>query len=482
MAVWESDRSIVLGDGSADHMGKGATERAARRGNMMQARRTAKDMPTSLRGIASRARKDRKARFRDLYGLLNEESLRWCFYQLNKNAAAGVDKVTFKEYERDLKANLSNLVEQLKRKRYRARQVRRKYIPKANGKRRPLGIPALEDKLLQLAVSKILTAIYEEDFLDCSWGYRPGRGPREASRVLSNDLYRGTYGWVVEADICGFFDHVDHRWMLRMVEQRVDDRALVHLIRKWLKAGVLEETGEVVHPDAGTPQGGIISPVLANIYLHYVLDLWFKQKVRTRVQGECRMMRFADDFVCAFRYKQDAVKFMNVLPKRLGKFNLKVAEEKTRLVQFSRFNNGKDEAFDFLGFEFRWVKRRTGKMGVRRRTSPKKLRASIRAFSEWIQRYRHTRLSNLMQTLSRKLRGYWNYFGVRGNMQSLTRFFHHCRCLLYKWLNRRSQRHSYTWPGLDAMLRHFAIPTPHIVEPPTSRQLTLFDLARSERV
>lgn len=478
----ESDRFIVLGDGSADHMGKGATERVARRGNMMQTRRAAKDMPTSLRGIANRARKDKKARFRNLYGLLNEDNLRWCFHQLNKNAAAGVDKVTFKEYERNLEANLSNLVERLKRKRYRARLVRRKYIPKPNGKLRPLGIPALEDKLLQLAVSKILTAIYEEDFLDCSWGYRPNRGPREASRVLSNDLYRGTYGWVVEADICGFFDNVDHEWMLRMVKQRVDDKALLHLIRKWMKAGVLEETGQVVHPVTGTPQGGIISPVLANIYLHYVLDIWFEKVVRARVQGECHMMRFADDFVCAFRYRQDAERFMNVLSKRLGKFNLKVAEEKTRLVQFSRFNDGKDEAFDFLGFEFRWVKRRTGRMGVRRRTSPKKLRASIRAFSDWIKRYRHSRLPTLMQTLSRKLQGYWNYYGVRGNMQSLSMFFNHCRRLLHKWLNRRSQRHSYTWDGLATMLRQFSIPTPHIVEPPASRQMTFCTLARSERV
>ncbi len=462
-------------------MGKEATERVVRKGNMMQTRWAAKDMPTSLRRIANRARKDKKARFRNLYGLLNEENLRWCFYQLNKNAAVGVDQITFKEYERNLEANLTNLVERLKRKRYRARLVRRKYIPKPNGKLRPLGIPALEDKLLQLAVSKILTAIYEEDFLNCSWGYRPGRGPREASRILADDLHRGNYGWVVEADISGFFDNVDHEWMLRMVKQRVDDQALLRLARKWLKAGVLEETGEVVHPVTGTPQGGIISPVLANIYLHYALDLWFEKVVRARVQGECNMLRFADDFVCAFRYKQDAEKFMNVLPKRLGKFNLKVAEEKTRLVQFSRFNDGKDEAFDFLGFEFRWVKRRTGRMGVRRRTSPKKLRASIRAFSDWIQRYRCTRLPMLMQTLSRKLRGYRNYYGVRGNMQSLTGFFYHCRCLLHKWLNRRSQRRSYTWDGLSAMLRQFTIPTPKIVESPTSRQMTFFALARSER-
>lgn len=447
----------------------------------MQARRTAIHMPTSLRGIASRARKERKARFRDLFRLLDKDNLRSCFYQLNRNAAAGADKVTFTKYEQNLEANLSDLVERLKGKRYRTRLVRRKYIPKANGKRRPLGIPALEDKLLQLAVTKILTAVYEEDFLNCSWGYRPGRGPREASRVLSNDLHRGTYGWVVEADIRGFFDNIDHEWMLRMLEMRVDDKALLWLIKKWLKAGVLEEDGSVVHPVTGTPQGGIISPVLANVYLHYALDLWFEKVVQTHCQGECYLMRFADDFVCAFRYKQDAMRFMTVLPKRLGKFSLEVSKEKTRLVQFCRFNEGKDESFDFLGFEFRWVKRRTGKMGVRRRTSTKRLRASVRAFSDWIKRYRHSRITTLMRTLGSKFRGYWNYYGVRGNSRSLSLFFNRCKQLLFKWLNRRSQRRSYTWPGFMAMLQHFSIPTPHIVERPPSRQLSFGNLARSER-
>jgi RNA-directed DNA polymerase len=432
----------------------------------MQTRRTAENMQTSLRGIAERARRDKKARFRNLYGMLTVANLRWCYCQLNKKAAAGVDHVTFKEYERDLEANLTDLVERLKRKQYRAKLVRRKYIRKRNGKRRPLGIPALEDKLLQIAVSKMLVSIYEQDFLDGSWGYRPGRGPREASRRLANDLYRGLYGWVVEADIRGFFDSIDHGWMLRMLEERVDDKALVRLIGKWLKAGVLEEDGKVIHPATGTPQGGIISPVLANIYLHYALDLWFDRIVRKKCQGEVYMMRFADDFVCAFRFRGEAVRFMEALSNRLAKFNLEVAREKTRLVQFSRFNEGKDESFDFLGFEFRWVRRHTGKMGVRRRTSPERLRTSMRAFKEWIKEFRNVRITTLMQVLRRKLLGYWNYYGVRGNMLSLARLFNQCKLLLYKWLNRRSQKKSYTWDGLSAMLRHFAIPTPRIMEKP----------------
>ena len=432
----------------------------------MQRRTPAKDMPTSLRGIANRARQDRKARFRDLYRLLNEGNLRDCFYQLRKDAAPGVDQVTFEEYERNLAANLVNLVERLKQKRYRAKLVRRKYIPKANGKLRPLGIPALEDKLLQMAVAQLLTAIYEQDFLDCSWGYRPKRGPREASRVLANRLYRGLAHWVVEADIRGFFDNISHEWMVRMLRERVQDEAFLNLICKWLKAGVLEESGKVLHPATGTPQGGIVSPVLANIYLHYALDLWFERVVRKECRGDVFMMRFADDFVCAFQNQDDAKRFEKELSERLGKFGLAVAAEKTRTLPFSRLKLEPNDAFEFLGFEFRWVKRRTGKPGVKRRTAPKKLRGSVKAFTEWIKEFRHCRITTLMKKVCSKFNGYWNYYGVRGNFESMTQFYEQCQKLLFKWLNRRSQKRSYTWDGFAAMLQAFSVPPPRIVEEP----------------
>jgi len=437
----------------------------------MPTRRAAKDMPTSLRGIAKRARRDRKARFGNLYGLLNQENLRGCFYQLRRSAAPGVDRVTFAEYERELDANLADLVGRLKEKRYRAKLVRRKYIPKANGKLRALGIPALEDKLLQRAAAQVLEAIYEQDFLDCSWGYRPGRGAREASRVLADRLYAGSTGWVVEADIRGFFDSISHAWMLRMLKERVKDGAFLRLIGKWLKAGVLEEDGKVVHPVTGTPQGGIISPVLANIYLHYVLDLWVEHRVKKESQGEVMMMRYADDFVCAFQHREDAVRFEQDLAKRLGKFGLAVAPEKTRTLPFNRCKPESNEAFEFLGFEFRWVRRRTGRMGVKRRTSPKKLRGSVRAFAEWIRGNRCSRVTTMMKALSRKLRGYWNYYGVRGNSESMSCFYYQCLQRLFKWLNRRSQKRSYTWDGFLTMLRNFAIPMPRIVELPYQRTL-----------
>jgi len=430
-------------------------------------------MQTSLRGIANRAKRDEKARFGNLSNLLNEQNLRWCFYQLRKKAASGVDGVTFEEYERDLETNLSHLVERLKRGSYKAKLVRRKHIPKGKGKTRPLGIPVLEDKLLQLACAKILGAIYEEDFLECSWGYRPGRGAREASRELASELHGGgKYRWVVEADIQGFFNHLDHDWMERMLKERVDDRRLLGLIRKWMKAGVLETDGQVIHPATGTPQGGVISPILANVYLHYVLDLWFEKGVKRNCRGNAYLIRYADDFVCAFEYKQDAENLLSQLPERLGKFGLKVAEEKTGMIQFSRFENEPKNGFEFLGFEYRWVRRRSGKMGVGRRTSPKKLQASVRHLKEWLKEVRSWSTRRIIQALNRKLRGYWQYYGVRGNMKSLSKLHWQMRNLLFKWLNRRSQRRSYTWEGFTAMCKHLQLETPRIMEKPC--QPTLF--------
>lgn len=424
-------------------------------------------MQTSLRGIANRARRDKKARFGDLYRLLNKENLRHCFYQLRKTAAPGVDQITFEQYEHNLDAKLEDLVKRLKEKRYRAKLVRRKYIPKANGKMRPLGIPALEDKLLQVAVAQVLTAIYEEDFLESSWGYRPHRGPREASRALADQLHRGKIDWVVEADIRGFFDNISHEWLMRMLAERVEDKAFLRLINKWLKAGILEEDGKtVVNPATGTPQGGIVSPILANIYLHYALDLWFKQWVRRNSWGQAMMIRFADDFVCGFQNQKEAELFEKELYERLAKFGLEVAPEKTRTVSFGRGKPEPNEAFEFLGFEFRWVRRRTGRMGVQRRTAPKKLLKSIEALKDWIKEARHLDIKAIMTTLGQKLRGYFNYYGVQGNFDSLNKFYEQGKKLLFKWLNRRSQKRSYTWKEFTELLRQYAIPNPTITESP----------------
>jgi group II intron reverse transcriptase/maturase len=289
---------------------------------------------------------------RNLYGLLSEENLRWCFYQLRRPAATGVDRVSFAQYEAHLDENLAALVGRLKGKRYRAKLGRRKWIPKAGGKLRPLGIPALEDKLLQVAVARILESIHDGDFLDVSWGYRRERGARTASRVLAGRLAASRCGWVVEADIRGFFDRLDHDWMIKMLEQRIDDAAFLRLIRKWMKAGVLEEDGKVLHPVTGTPQGGIVSPVLANIYLHYALDLWFMRRVKPNCRGHALLMRYADDFVCAFEHKDEAEAFFAELRCRLAKFRLELAEEKSGLVRFCRFDMKHNGGFGFLGFRY----------------------------------------------------------------------------------------------------------------------------------
>jgi RNA-directed DNA polymerase len=429
---------------------------------------------TSLWGIANRAASDKGHRFRNLYGLLNADNLKWCWQFLRKDAAPGIDKVDYHAYEAELDSNIGDLVERLKGKRYHARLVRRQYIPKLNGKLRPLGIPTTEDKLVQRAVAKILEAIYEEDFLSCSYGYRPKCGPQDAVRDLTRELQFGRYHWVVEADIKGFFDNIDHEWMIRMLEERIDDQPFLHLIRKWLKAGVLETDGQVVHPVTGTPQGGVVSPVLANTYLHYALDLWFERYFKPSCQGSALIIRFADDFVCAFENQKDAERFYAQLGERLGKFGLTVAPDKTRILRFSRYDLSGSGAFEFLGFEFRWRKNRKGGRTVTRRTSRKKLKASVASLTAWIKEKRHCRPAGLFATLRAKFRGYWNYYGVIGNSAGLHSFFYQAKRILFKWLNRRSQRRSYTWEGFAAALQFFQIPVPRITERAVPSQLTLF--------
>ena len=327
-------------------------------------------MRTSLRGIANKARREKSHRFQDLSSLLSEGFLRECFALLNKRAATGVDRVSVQEYGKDLEGNIARLVERLKRGSYRAKLVRRRSIPKGKGKTRPLGIPVVEDKLLQVAVSRILESIWEADFLDCSYGYRRGRSAREAVKELTFELQFGRYGYVVEVDIRSFFDHIDHDWLLRMLEERIDDRRFLRLIQKWLKAGILAEDGKVLHPETGCPQGGVVSPVLANIYLHYVLDLWLEHVVKPRCSMQSTMFRYADDVVFAFQRGEEAREFFGALSRRLAKFGLELSEEKSGIVRFSRFHTGKKaESFDFLGFEYRWCVDRSGVPRVTRRTT-----------------------------------------------------------------------------------------------------------------
>lgn len=426
-------------------------------------------MPTSLWAITDKARKDKQHRFGGLARLLSGQNLKRCFGQLKKKAAPGVDRVTWQEYHTGLEGNIEDLEGRLKANRYRAKLVRRQYIPKPNGKRRPLGILVMEDKVVQRASAEILNAIYEADFLDCSYAYRARRGVKDAVGEVTRRLQFGRYRWVVEADIQGFFDHIDHEKLMEMLARRINDGRLLRLIRKWLKAGILEEDGQVVDPVTGTPQGGIVSPVLANVYLHYALDQWFEEQIRPRSRGEAMMNRYADDFICAFADEEDAQRFLKLLGERLAAYGLELAADKTRMLRFSRFELKDNESFDYLGFEFRWGRARNGKAVVKRRTSRKKLRASVANFTHWIREHRHQGISWIMGRLAAKLRGYWNHYGVIGNQESQWEFYHAVCRLLHKWLNRRSQCQSYTWAGLTELLHQYGVPAPRTTEVATPK-------------
>jgi len=476
---WEKDRSIdrtLQADGvsyqayysevgKAHHMGKDLTEvRSLQRKLVPDAVGLGKYEQTSLRAIAIKARACAKHRFQDLYRMLNAPFSMSCWKDLNKNAASGVDKVTAGAYAKNLEANIEALVRRLKQKRYRAKLVRRCYIPKENGKERPLGIPALEDRLVQLACAKILSSIFESDFADTSYGYRPERSAKEAIEDLQFNLQFGKYGYIVEADIKGFFNNLDHDWLLRMLRERIDDAAFLNLIRKWLKAGILDTDGTIIDPETGTPQGGIVSPVLANVYLHFGLDLWFEKRVKVQCKGEVFILRYADDFICAFRYRDEAERFYHELPKRLEKFNLSIAPDKTAIIRFSRFHPSMKRRIVFLGFEVYWMKDSDGAVKVKLRTARKKLHGACRRIKEWIKGNRHLKGAGFIEALNRKLRGHYNYYNVPGNLRSLWRFYHWAVECSFKWLNRRGgKRKSFSWQVFNNSIDRLGIAKPKMV-------------------
>ncbi len=469
--VRESDPPIVVGDGRAVHKAKGRAD--GQRGQSTHARERntpARSVSSTLSALGAKARRNPGHRFRGLARLLDRQMLGEAFASLRKGAAAGTDGVRHAEYAENLEGNLAELEWRLKHGRYRARCVRRRWIPRPGGRKpRPLGIPVVEDKIVQQAVGMILGAIWEEDFADESIGYRPGRSARKAIAALREELNGGTYRWVVEADIRGYFEHIDHGWLARMLEQRIADRSLVRLIMKWLKAGILEEDGRTVVPETGTPQGGVISPVLANIYLHHVQDLWIGRVVSRRSKGRVLFRRYADDSVVCFEREDDAKRYLRQLRGRLAKFNLQLADEKSALVKFNRWEPSASGKFTFLGFDLYWgrTRRNPKHTVVKLRTNAKKFRAGLLALKEWMKQARSQRLPALLDTLRHKLQGYWNYFAVPGNSRMTSRYNWHAVRLLYKWLNRRSQRRSIGWREFLAKLPAWKLPAPRIrpVEP-----------------
>jgi RNA-directed DNA polymerase len=420
-------------------------------------------MQTSLQAIAEKAKRLKSYRFQNLYGMLNEEALREAWKSIKKKAAPGVDGQTAAEYGKDLEENIKNTVEELKGKRYKARLIRRAYIPKGKGKLRPLGILVVKDKVVQQAATTVLDAIFEQDFLPCSYAYRTDRGPQQAAKDLGRELQFGRYNYIVEADIRGFYDNINHEQLMEMIERRVDDQAMMRLIWKWLKAGILEEDGKILDPITGTIQGGVISPLLANIYLHNVLDVWF-ESLKPLFKGKAYLCRYADDFVCAFQVREDAERFYQTLGKRMGKFGLELAIEKTRIMQFGPAPKQSKNSFEFLGFEFRWGKSRKGNNVVKIRTSRKRLRKSLANFTTWCRKNRHKRLWKLFRELNSKLRGSYNYYGVKGNYASLKQFYNQSKLILFKWLNRRSQRRSFTWEVFEKYWKHYRVLKPRITE------------------
>ncbi|MEI8703893.1 group II intron reverse transcriptase/maturase [Pseudoalteromonas sp. B62] len=414
-------------------------------------------MTTTLNTLAFKAHTHPKHRFQNLYGLLDAASLYESWGQLNKLASPGIDGITMPKYKSTLIENIERLSQQLKQKRYRVNDIKRIFIPKSNGKQRPLGLPTVDDKLVQQSVSQILQSIWEQDFMRNSYGYRPNKSAHQAVHSLTMNLQFKGYGYIVEADIKGFFDNLEHEWLMKMLALRIDDKAMLNLINQWLKARIKSPDGVFTKPSSGSPQGGIISPVLANIYLHYALDLWFEKKVKPRMRGSAMMIRYADDFVCAFQFANDAERFYKVLPKRLKKFNLDVAQDKTSLMRFSRFHVGRKRHFVFLGFEFYWGTDSNGKPRLRRRTAAKKQKATLSEYYRWIKARYSLKLKSWLPQLRRKLIGFRNYFGLPDNSRSLSTIYDYVLHSLYKWLNRRSGRRSYNWSNFKKMIGYFNI-------------------------
>jgi group II intron reverse transcriptase/maturase len=424
------------------------------------------DMSPELLKVVERAQREPEGRFHSLAHLIDVPALERAYQRMRKDAAVGVDGVTKEEYGQVLEANLQDLHARMKAKRYRHQPIRRVHIPKGQGKTRPIGISAFEDKLVQDAVREVLQAIYEQDFLDCSYGFRPGRSAHDAIRALNQIVHQGEGSWILEADIRSFFDSIDRNELKKMLEIRVADGSLLRLIGKCLHAGVLDGA-ELSAPETGTAQGSVLSPLLGNVYLHYALDLWFETEVKPRLRGRATLIRYADDFVMGFEHEEDARRVMAVLGKRLGRFGLTLHPDKTRLLPFRRPPAGQTSGkglttFDFLGFTLYWAQSRRGRWWITCKTRRASLRRAIQSVTDWCHRHRHLPVKAQHAALTRRLRGHFNYFGVSGNFRSLLLIVEAAKWVWYKWLCRRSQRTRLTWERFADLLEQLPLPRPRI--------------------
>jgi len=421
---------------------------------------------TRQQRIAEMARQAPEMAFTSLSHHIDINWLYEAYRKTRKDGAPGIDGQTAKDYEANLEGNLRSLLDRAKSgERYKAPPVRRVYIPKGDGGTRSLGIPTFEDKVLQRAVAMVLEPIYEQDFLDCSYGFRPGRSAHQALRAGRERLMAMGGGWVLEVDIRKYFDTLDHRHLREILERRVRDGVIRRLIGKWLNAGVME-SGSITHPEAGTPQGGVVSPLLANIYLHEVLDVWFEREVKPRMKGGAFLIRYADDIIMGFKLESDARRVLDVLPRRFGKYGLTLHPEKTRLVDFqrSRYPDDSDNqgpgSFDLLGFTLYWARSRKGYWVVKYKTAKGRLKLALSRIKDWCKANRHRPIREQQQALSLKLRGHYGYYGITGNSFWIAKFRTEVIRLWHKWLSRRSQKARLDWEIFNRLLKRYPLPAP----------------------
>lgn len=474
----KSDSAVVAGksaNAGGQPPGESMEPRAGAEGNVGQpgAHRTPSRVSATpgLDRVRQAARERKEERLTALLHHVDVDLLRWAYSQLKREAAAGVDGLTWRDYGEGLEARLTDLHARVHRGSYRAQPSRRQYIPKPDGRQRPLAIAALEDKIVQRAVVEVLNAIYEEEFLGFSYGFRPGRSQHDALDTLSVAIERTAVGWILDADIAGFFDTVDHSWVIRFVEHRIGDRRIIRLIRKWLKAGVIED-GVVRPGEVGTPQGAVISPLLANIYLHYVFDLWANQWRHREARGNVILVRYADDIVVGFAHQAEAERFMAAMRERLARFALTLHPDKTRLIEFGRYaaerrarrGLGKPESFNFLGFTHICARTRRGGFCVKRKSRRDRVRAKLREIKEGLLQRRHDPIDEQGSWLKQVVTGWFNYHAVPTNFAALGTFRYHVGRLWLRALRRRSARDRTPWRRITVLVRRW-LPTPRILHP-----------------
>jgi RNA-directed DNA polymerase len=422
-----------------------------------------------LSRITKLAKEDPGRKFFSIAHFLTPEALYEAFRSLRKDASAGVDRITYRDYEKQAQQKIQELHERLKSKTYQALPLRRIYIPKEDGRKRPISIPALEDKIVQKATVELLSAIYEQDFLDCSYGFRPGRGAQEALDEVGRVICREPTSCVLELDITSYFDTIVREQLMEMIERRISDASILRLIRKWINIGIVDD-GRLLESETGTGQGQIISPLLANIYLHFVLDEWIERDVKPRLRGKVFEIRYADDAVLCFQYREDAEKVLQLLPKRFARYGLNLHPEKTRLVAFGRAalaranrTGDKTETFDFLGLTHKCARGRRGKFTVHVKTMKKRLRRSLKGITEWCRVHRHEDVDKQHATLNAKLRGHYQYYGRPTNYRSLWQFYRTVRRIWKKWLGRRSRGKTLTWAKYAQLLKRHPLMRPRIL-------------------